>query len=73
MLTPPDNTPGLYLCRVSGFKHCEYMVLNYDGEFWFRYYTYYYPPYNSSTREEGWCGMDEGIEIKEIVQLIKAD
>lgn len=53
---------GLYLCKVKGLKHCDYAILQWDGEFWWQYTRQFYDGI------EGWFGND--LEIVEIVNKI---
>jgi len=71
-MIPPNKTPGLYVCRVSGLQDTDHLLLCYDGKYWSMYYVFH----NFQTtgrRMEGWFRLSQYIEIKEIIQLIKAD
>lgn len=37
MLPLSKITPGYYLCRIKDIPYTPYLVLRYDGEFWFQY------------------------------------
>ena len=56
-------TYGLYLCKVKGMKFCDYIVLKYNEDGWWRYFQDYV------NQLEGWVGNN--LEIVEVVQLIK--
>lgn len=50
---------GLYLCKVKGMKFCDYIVLKYDEDGWWRYFQDYVHDH------EGWVGNNlEIIESK---------
>lgn len=60
-----DDKEGLFLCRVKGLEFTEFAVLKFEDGFWWQY-----------TRQladgiEGWIGIDNDLEIVEILQQIE--
>lgn len=56
---------GLYLCKVKGLKFCDYTVLEYNEDGWWRYFQDYVNDL------EGWVGNN--LEIVGKPQLIEDD